>query len=122
MAELFIDRYVYVLFMVLLVVGLYGAIAKRYLVRQLLGLLIFQSAVFLFFIQGSAKRDARVPVIDPEVGAEASMYVNPLPHLMILTAIVVGAAIAGVGIAFLIALNRRFGTLDEEPLRRELDA
>ena len=102
------------LVLALLALGLYGMLAKRNLAKKVIGMAIFQTAIFLFFIEGSVKQDATVPIIDPELGSEAVFYVNPLPHLLILPAIVVGVAVIGVALAFLISIHRANGTLDED--------
>jgi multicomponent Na+:H+ antiporter subunit C len=120
MAELFLARYAYVLVLVLLAVGLYGMLGMRNFAKKLIGLVIFQSGIFLFFIEGAAKDGGTVPIIDPELGSDAALYVNPLPHLLILTAIVVGAAVAGVGIALLMRIQRAYGSLDEDEVLRQL--
>ena len=86
MLELIAARYVYVVVLVLLSVGLYGMLAARNLVRKVIAMTIFQTAIYLFFIEGSVKRGGTVPVIDPALGTDPVHYVNPLPHLLILTA------------------------------------
>jgi multicomponent Na+:H+ antiporter subunit C len=101
---------------ILLVIGLYGMVAKRNLLKKLIGMNIFQTAIFLFFIKGAAKSGATVPVLDPLIGASASAYVNPLPHVLILTAIVVSVATTGVALALLIRIYRRYGSIEEEAL------
>jgi multicomponent Na+:H+ antiporter subunit C len=108
---------------VLLVVGLYGMIGKRSLVKQVIGLSIFQSAIILFFISGSLLEGATLPILYSVHGAEhvdPDDYVNPLPHVLMLTAIVVGVAITGVALSFLVSIYREFGTLDERELLDEM--
>ncbi len=104
----------------LIVVGLYGMIAKRSLVKKLIGMNIFQSAIILFFIAGSLREGASVPILFEGAGARAEDFVNPLPHVLMLTAIVVGVAITGVALAFLVRLREEFGTLDEESLLEQV--
>ncbi len=113
MFEPFLDRYTYFMTAALLVIGLYGMLGKRNLVKKLIGMNIFQTAIFLFFIEGATKIGATVPVIDPLLGTAASQYVNPLPHVLILTAIVVSVATTGVALALLVTLYRRYHSLDE---------
>ncbi len=113
MFEPFLGRYTYFMTAALLVIGLYGMLGKRNLVKKLIGMNIFQTAIFLFFIEGSTKIGATVPVIDPLLGTAASQYVNPLPHVLILTAIVVSVATTGVALALLVTLYRRYHSLDE---------
>ena len=121
MIELVQARYVYVLVVVLLSIGLYGILAERNLIKKVVGLTIFKTAIFLFFIEGSVKIGGTVPVIDPELGTDAALYMNPLPHLLILTAIVVSVASVGVALAIVVALHRAHGTLDEDTIVQELE-
>lgn len=105
----------------LLLVGLYGMLAKRNLVKKLVGMNIFQTSIILFYIAIASKRDATVPVIDATLGsADPAHYINPLPHTLMLTAIVVSVATTGVGFALLISIFRRYGTLDEETLLKRM--
>ncbi len=118
---MFLGRYVYAFIVGLLVIGLYGMLGKRNLVKKVIGMTIFQTAIFLFFIEGSTKLGATVPVIDPQVGTEPALYVNPLPHVLILTAIVVSVAIVGVALALLIRIYRTYGSLDEKDILKGMD-
>lgn len=120
MIELFLARYAYVLVLTLMAVGLWGMLVKGDLIKKLVGMTIFQSAIFLFFIEGSLKRDAATPVIDERLGSDAVHYVDPLPHLLILTAIVVGVAVLGVALALVTRIYRVHGTLDEEVVAARL--
>ena len=115
-------RFPYWMCAALLAVGLYGMIGKRSLVKKLIGMNILQSAIFLFFVAGSLREGATLPIL-LERGAgnvEAAGYVNPLPHVLILTAIVVSIAITGVALAFLVRIHREFGSLDEEYLLEQV--
>lgn len=116
MFEVFLARYVYFLVVVLLAIGLYGMLAHRNLVKKIIAMLIFHTAIFIFFIEGSVKDGAEAPVLQPGREVVAADYVNPLPHLLILTAIVVGAGIIGVAFALLLRLHRAYGSLDEEAI------
>ena len=120
MFEEFLSRYVYVMIIILLVVGLYGMLGKRNLLKKLIGLNIFQTAIFLFFIEGSTKLGATVPVIDPQLGTDPAKYVNPLPHVLILTGIVVGLSLTGVALAFLINIRHAYHSLDEKSILKEM--
>jgi multicomponent Na+:H+ antiporter subunit C len=119
MLEPLLDRYVYLLVVVLLSIGLYGMLVKRNLVKKVIGMMIFQTAIYVFFIEGSVKRDATAPVII-EGTTDPAAYVNPLPHLLILTAIVVGVAIVGVAFALLLRIHGAHGTLDEDSVAAQL--
>jgi len=116
MFSAFVHNYTYFITTLLLVIGLYGMIGKRNLVKKLIGLSIFQTAIFLFYIYGATYPGATVPVWDPRWGTSAAQYVNPLPHVLILTAIVVSVATTGVALALLISIYRRYGVLDERAL------
>ncbi|MDW7759663.1 MAG: cation:proton antiporter subunit C [Acidobacteriota bacterium] len=125
--EFFVGHYAYWFVVILLVLGLYGMIVKRNLVKKLIGMTIFQAAVIIFFISSAVKKEATIPIVDKVVGtAESGFYVNPLQHTLMLTAIVVGVATAGVGYALLVTIYRRYRTLNEpelmERMRREDEA
>ena len=108
----------------LIAIGLYGMIGKRSLLKKLVGMNIFQSAIILFFIAGSIREDATVPIL-LEAGhgvaaANPADFVNPLPHVLMLTAIVVSIAITGVALAFLVRIHHEFGTTDEASLLEQV--
>lgn len=110
---------------VLMVIGLYGMIGKRNLVKKLIGMNIFQSAIILFFIAGSQRDGATLPILLVENGhiltpVDPELYVNPLPHVLMLTAIVVSVAITGVALAFLVRIYREYQDLDEESLLKKV--
>lgn len=121
MIDLVLDRYVYLFVLTLLAIGLYGVLAKTDLMKKLIGLTIYSTAIYLFFIEGSLKAGATVPVIDDR-GSDAALYVDPVPHLLILTAIVVGVGILGVGLSLVVRLYRAHGTLDEVAIVRILSS
>ncbi len=116
MIELFQQYYAYWFIVLAMLLGLYGILFKRNLVKQLIGLNMFQVAVILFYVATAVKPDGDVPVIDPEVGAVAAAYMNPLLHTLMLTAIVVSVGTMGVAFALIITIYRRYGTLDEVEL------
>ena len=106
---------------ILLIIGLYGMIGKRSLVKKIIGMTIFQSAIIFFFITQSVKLDATVPVIEEGTGAvDPTLYANPLPHVLMLTAIVVSVAITGVALAFLVRIRQQFNTLDEQEVLEQV--
>jgi len=111
----------YFLTIVLLLVGLYGIVARQHFLRKLMAMNILQVAVIVFFIALSAKSGATVPVVI-EDGHEVNVasYVNPLPHALMLTAIVVSVSTTGVALALLIRIRRRYGTLSETMLLAKL--
>ncbi|WP_211262440.1 cation:proton antiporter subunit C [Nitriliruptor alkaliphilus] len=120
MIDLLLDRYVYWFVFALLAIGLFGMFALGNLAKKLVGLVIFTTAIYLFFIHGSLATGATAPIIDPELGTDPALYVDPLPHLLILTAIVVGVGVLGVGLALLVRIHRTHGTFDEAVIAERL--
>ena len=121
MSDLLVENYSYVATAVLLVIGLYAILTKKNLVKKLIGLNILQAAIILTWVAAATREGATVPVLDSHgSGAhpvvDAAKYINPLPHALMLTAIVVGVATNGVAFALLISIYRRYGTLDEPEL------
>ena len=109
----------------LMMVGLYAMIAKQNLAKKIIGMNILQTAVILFFISMSAKRDATIPILmhgpaSHGHGLHAADYINPLPHVLMLTAIVVAVATLGVSLALVIRIFRRYGSLDEDEILRQI--
>ncbi len=117
MVDFFTGHYAYWFTLILLCVGLYGIIYKRNLVKKTIGLAILQASVVLFFVSIASKWGATVTVIDKNIPVEqVENYLNPLPHTLMLTAIVVGVATLGVAFTLMIAIYNRYGTLDEQEL------
>jgi multicomponent Na+:H+ antiporter subunit C len=113
--EGFLGYYAYVAVLCLLLLGLYGMLFKRNLVKKLIGMNILQTAVILFYIVLSNKWGATVPILEEGMRHEPdpTRYMNPLPHALMLTAIVVSVATTGVSLALLIRIRQRFGSLEE---------
>ncbi|NLA31673.1 MAG: cation:proton antiporter subunit C [Methanomicrobiales archaeon] len=116
--ELFFARYNYWMAIILMLIGLYALIAKQNLVKKLIGLNIFQTAIFLFYISLGEVRGGTAPIYLPE-GVDA-LYVNPLPHVLILTAIVVGVSVTAVGLSLIVRIHEEYGVIDEAELLQEL--
>lgn len=117
MAAFFLAHYAYWVTFLLIVIGLYAMLMKRNLVKKLIGMTIFQTAIIMFFVASATKRDATIPVLEGDLSLiDPSRYINPLPHTLMLTAIVVGVATTGVAFALLIAIYRRYGTYEEPEL------
>lgn len=102
---------------VLLLVGLYGLAVKGNLMKKVMALNIVQVAIIAFFINLGQKAGSTVPILLPGV-EEVGGYANPLPHTLMLTAIVVGLATTGVGLALLARIYRRYGSLEESEVLR----
>ncbi|MFO7848042.1 MAG: cation:proton antiporter subunit C [Balneolaceae bacterium] len=121
MVEFFTGHYAYWFSMTLLCVGVYGIIFKRNLIKKTIGLAILQISVVLYFVSIANKWDATVTVVDPNIPVDqVASYLNPLPHTLMLTAIVVGVATLGVAFTLLIAIYNRYGTLDEQELLEKI--
>lgn len=112
--EAFLSHYNYWMAIILMMIGLYALIAKENLVKKLIGLNIFQTAIFLFYISLAEVEGGIAPIYLPE-GMEA-IYVNPIPHVLILTAIVVGVSVTAVGLALIVRIYEEYGVIDEAGL------
>ncbi|MCK9230454.1 MAG: cation:proton antiporter subunit C [Syntrophales bacterium] len=119
--EFLLGHYSYFFVFVLLCIGLYAVLFMRNLVKQIIGLNIFQGAIILFWVSCAVKWNATVPIYDPDIGlGSTALYINPLPHTLMLTAIVVGVATTGVAYALLIIIYKHYKTVDEEKLIEEM--
>ena len=120
MVDFVIGHFNNVTYIVLMMIGFYAMTGKTNLVKKLVGMNIFQWSIILFVVSLGAKRDATIPIVRGDHGAElaiqAGQYVNPLPHVLMLTAIVVGVATTGVALALLLRIYKRYGTLEEDEL------
>jgi len=104
----------YWIVIVLMMMGLYIMIARDNLVKKLIGLSIFQTAIFYFYISLGKVTGGSAPIID----ADITTYSNPLPHVLILTAIVVGVATTAVGLALIIRIYDNTGSIEEDDIRQ----
>jgi multicomponent Na+:H+ antiporter subunit C len=121
MIDFFLGHYAYWFVIILMCVGLYGILFKKNLVKKTIGLAIFQTSVVLYFVSIASKWGATVPVKDSTIPVEqAANYLNPLPHTLMLTAIVVGVATLGVAFTLIMAIYNRYETLDEQELLEKI--
>ena len=104
----------YWVFAIVLSVGLFTVIAKINLVKILIGLSIFQSAVFLMYITMDKVEGGTAPII--QQGMENQVYSNPLPQVLILTAIVVGVSTLALGLAIVVRIFEAYGTIEEDEI------
>lgn len=119
--EFIIAKYNYWVYIVLMMVGFYAMMGKRNLAKKLVGMNIFQTSIILYFISTAAKKGATIPIV--EHGHEeavhtihAAQYINPLPHVLMLTAIVVMVSTFGVALSLIIMIYRRYNTLEEDEI------
>ncbi len=122
---LIVAKYNYWLYVVLMMIGLYAMIAKNNLIKKLVGMNIFQTAIILFYVSIGYKRGATLPIIENAHGGHGTVihainYINPLPHVLMLTAIVVSVATFGVAMALAVRIYQRYQTLEEDELRMRL--
>lgn len=108
MTEYLVARGPYLLFVLLVVLGTYLMMSHRNMLKAVVGLYLFQTAVILFFITVSFRAGGSVPIVE-----EGVVTHNALPHAMMLTAIVVGVATIGVAIAILRRIQAEAGTIEE---------
>jgi multicomponent Na+:H+ antiporter subunit C len=119
-----VHKYNYWLYIILMMIGLYAMISKNNLIKKLVGMNIFQTAIILFFISIGYKEDATIPIIVGGHGGDAANdaiqaanYINPLPHVLMLTAIVVSVATLGMALALVVMIYQRYQTLEEDEIR-----
>ncbi len=96
----------------LMVSGLYIVVARGNMVKKLVGLGLFQTSVYLLYITPGKILGGTPPIISPQY----TVYSNPLPHVLILTAIVVGVATLALGLALVVRINEAFGTIEEDEI------
>ena len=116
--------YNYWIYVVLMMIGFYGVIAKGNLVKQAISLSLFQTAIFLFYISMAVVDHGTAPIWMaegahkiPDPLTTPAPYDNPLPHVLMLTAIVVGVSILAVALAIIINIKRTYGTIEYEEIR-----
>jgi multicomponent Na+:H+ antiporter subunit C len=97
----------------LMMVGFYTLIARGNLVKKLIGLNIFQTSVFILYISMGKILGGTAPIL---MEGENVVYSNPIPHVLILTAIVVGVATTAVGLALVVRIKEAFGTIEESEI------
>jgi multicomponent Na+:H+ antiporter subunit C len=108
--ELILGKYNYWIYITLMMIGFYAMISKNNLIKKIIGMNIFQTAVFLFYISIGKVSGGTAPI----VWDGAVRYENPLPHVLILTAIVVSVSTTAVAFALIIRINRAYGTIEED--------
>jgi len=99
----------------LMVSGLYIVVARGNMVKKLVGLSLFQTSVYLLYISPAKILGGTAPIISDQF----EVYSNPLPHVLILTAIVVGVATLALGLALVVRINEAYGTIEEDEIFAE---
>ena len=98
----------------LMMIGLYTLIARDNLIKKILGLNIFQTSVFILYITMGKVSGGTAPILVE--GVEDVVYSNPIPHVLILTAIVVGVATSSLGLSLVIRIKEAYGTIEEDEI------
>ena len=110
--------YYYWVFAIVLMVGFYAVIAKLNLIKKMIGLSLFQAAVFLLYITVGKVEGGTAPIFG--VAADERLFSNPLPQVLILTAIVVGISTTALGLGIIVRINEEYGTIEEQEIQ-EID-
>ena len=107
--------YHYWVFAVLLMIGFYAIISKPNLIKKLIGLSIFQAAVFLLYITMDKVEGGTAPII--QQGVADQIFSNPLPQVLILTAIVVSISTLALGLAIVVRIKEEYGSIEESTIQ-----
>ena len=107
----------YWLFIILMLSGLFIVVSRGNLIKKIVGLNIFQTSVFMFYISIGKMKGGTAPILlDKSADNSAVVYSNPLPHVLILTAIVVGVATTALGLALTVRINKAYGSINEDEI------
>lgn len=115
---LILEHWNYWVVIALMMIGLYILIARENLVKKMMGLNVFQVGVIMFYVSMGNVTGGTAPII-PEDGAGA-VYSSPLPHVLMLTAIVVGVATMALGLAIVVLIHEAYGSIEEDEIE-EMD-
>ena len=108
----FISSYNYYVIIFLMISGLFIVVSRGNMVKKLVGLALFQTSVYILYISPGKILNGTAPILADGY----SIYSSPLPHVLILTAIVVGIATLALGLSLVIRINEEFGTIEEDKL------
>ena len=114
-----VGHYNYCIVIFLMMTGFYIVIARNNLIKKVIGLNIFQVSVFLLYITMGKVRGGTTPILPARrftTGEELAVFSNPLPSVLILTAIVVGIATTALALALIVRIHEAYGTLEEDEL------
>ena len=97
----------------LMMIGLFLVIGRKNLLKKIVGLTIFQTSVFLLYITFGKIKGGTPPILNNAID---TVYSNPLPHVLILTAIVVGVATTALGLSLVLRINSEYGSIEEDEI------
>ncbi len=106
------EHFTYIVTVFLMVAGLFVVISRGNLIKKLVGLAVFQTSVYLLYIAPGKLLGGTAPILAPQY----TVYSNPLPHVLILTAIVVGVATLALGLAITVRIKETYGTIEEDEI------
>ncbi len=109
----FLGVWNYWIVFILMMIGLFIVISKKSLLKKIVGLALFQTSVFLLYITFGKIAGGTAPII---TNNNQEVYSNPLPHVLILTAIVVGVATTALGLALIVRINKAYGSINEDDI------
>jgi len=112
-----VANYNYWITIFLMVAGLYIVVARSNMIKTLIGLAVFQTSVYLLYLSPGKILGGTAPILDPNI----TLYTNPLPHVLMLTAIVVGVATLALGLALVVRINEAYGTIEEDEIMPVVD-
>lgn len=117
----FWEKYNYILYFILFSLGFYAMMAKNNLFKKIIGMSIFQASIILFYISIGLKRGGNIPILLEEEKVNVDLYVNPLPHVLMLTAIVVGVSTLAVSLSLLQKIHKAYKTTEEDELLKLME-
>jgi multicomponent Na+:H+ antiporter subunit C len=115
--ETVLAHYNYWITIFLMVAGLFVVVARSNMIKKLIGLGVFQTSVYLLYLSPGKILGGTAPILDSDI----QRYSNPLPHVLILTAIVVGVATLALGLALVVRINESYGTIEEDEIMDVVD-
>ncbi|HEY5626928.1 MAG TPA: cation:proton antiporter subunit C [Nitrospira sp.] len=122
MFESLLSRPNFTTFIILFLLGLTIMVTHHNLIKKLIGMYLVQTSIILFFVTIGAKFGSTIPILISTSGPiDPDQYANPLPHALVLTAIVVGVSTLGVSLGLAIAIYRRYGSLEEDEILKRLE-
>mgnify|MGYP003313498041 FL=1 len=118
MTDFVLQHFNYWIVIVLMMIGMYTVISRGHLLKKVIGLNIFQTSVFILYISIGYIEGGTVPIVAGQVVGNTGdvVYANPLPHVLILTAIVVGVSTTALALALIIRIRDAYGTLEENDI------
>ena len=113
-----LDQWHHIGIIALLCTGLYIVISRDNLVKKMMGLNIFQVAVIFFYVTMGKVTGGTAPIIPADAHGHEVLYSNPIPHVLMLTAIVVGVATTALGLSLIARIQEAYGTAEEDQIVR----